>query len=137
MVALDGDCPQAASFKDNATREVELTSQKRERLHQVQLGKPNVVEHIINTGDAPPVKVPPQPIPFQYQDRMQDQLQEMVLHTQPLVCPSCVHDKEQWGDQDLCGLCAAQQVHKEGLLPSAQSRRTPTEVCTEAGVLQD
>ncbi len=50
--------------------------------------------------------------------------------------PNCVHAKEQHGDQDVCGL-SAQDVHKERLLPSAQSRWTRIEACTQAGVLQD
>ena len=30
-------------------------------------------------GDAPPVKIPPRPIPCQYQDCVQNQLQEMAI----------------------------------------------------------
>ena len=98
MVVLDEDCQQAVPFKDNATRNAELDTpkayhpalgtvlKKHERLYQMQLGKTNVAEHVINTGDAPPVKVPPQPIPFQYQDCVQDQLQEMV--TAGIIRPS-------------------------------------------------
>ena len=90
MLVLDGDCPQAAPFKDSAARPGVLDTPKdyhpalgpvlkeHERLFQVQLGKTNVAEHVIDTGEAPPVKVPPRPIPFQFQDRVRDQLQEMA-----------------------------------------------------------
>ena len=98
MLVLDEDCQQAVPFKDNATRNAELDTpkayhpalgtvlKKHERLYQMQLGKTNVAEHVINTGDAPPVKVAPRPIPFQYQDCVQDQVQEMA--TAGIIRPS-------------------------------------------------
>ena len=42
---------------------------EHERLFRRQLGSTGIVEHVINTGDAPPVKVPPCPIPLHFTTR--------------------------------------------------------------------
>ena len=42
------------------------------------MGWTHVTEHIIDTGDAAPIKVPPRPIPFHYQDKVHRHLQEMA-----------------------------------------------------------
>lgn len=88
-LVLDEECPQAMPLKDTPTSQVERDYpsdyhsalgpilKEHERLFRLQLGKTHIAEHVIDTGDAPPVKVPPRPIPFQYQDRVQTQLQEM------------------------------------------------------------
>ena len=38
----------------------------------------NIAEHVIDTGEASPVKVPPRPVPFHYKDCVHAQLQEMA-----------------------------------------------------------
>ena len=43
-----------------------------------QVDRTLVTEHIIDTGDAATVKVPPRQIPFHYQDEVHCQLQEMA-----------------------------------------------------------
>ena len=90
MLVLDGEYPQAAPFKDNTATHEEFDTPKdyhpalatvlkeHEDLFKTQLGTTDIAEHVIDTGDAEPVKVPPRPIPFQYQDRVRDQLQEMA-----------------------------------------------------------
>ena len=47
-------------------------------LFSQQIGQTNIAHHIIDTGSAKPVKVPPCPIPFHYVDRVQKQLTDMA-----------------------------------------------------------
>ena len=47
-------------------------------LFQTQLGKTGITEHTINTGDAAPIKVPPHLIPFHFQEKVYQQLQDMA-----------------------------------------------------------
>jgi len=47
-------------------------------LFSTQLGQTSVTNHVIDIGDATPVKVPPQPIPFHYVEKVNSQLQEMA-----------------------------------------------------------
>jgi len=42
------------------------------------IGRTTARQHIIDTGDAQPVKVPPTPIPFHLVDQVQCQLKDMV-----------------------------------------------------------
>ena len=49
---------------------------EHELLFRTQLGRTNIAEHVIDTGEASPVKVPPRPVPFHYKERAQ--LQEMA-----------------------------------------------------------
>ena len=42
------------------------------------LGRTTVTEHVIETGEASPVKVSARPIPFHYLERVHHQLQEMA-----------------------------------------------------------
>ena len=90
MLVLDEDCPQAMPFKDCTAGQAKFDMPKdshptlgpvlkeHEKLFQVQLGLTDVTEHVIDTGDAPPVKVPARPIPFHYRDIVHDQLLEMA-----------------------------------------------------------
>ena len=52
--------------------------QEYQELFTMQIGWTHVTEHVINTGDACSVKVPPHPILFHNQDKVYTQLQEMV-----------------------------------------------------------
>ena len=47
-------------------------------LFKSDLGCTTVAEHVIETGDAAPVKVPPHPIPFHYAEHVHKQLEEMA-----------------------------------------------------------
>ena len=47
-------------------------------LFSQQIGQTNIAHHIIDTGNAKPVKVPLHPIPFHYVDRVQKQLTDMA-----------------------------------------------------------
>ena len=48
------------------------------KVFKSRVGRTQVTKHIINTGDAAPVKVPPRPIPFHYQDKVHSLLQELA-----------------------------------------------------------
>ena len=48
------------------------------QLFSTQLGKTTTMEHVIDTGEAASIKVPPRPIPFHYAERAHNQLQEMA-----------------------------------------------------------
>ena len=86
----DDDLPQAMPFsvKDSCKVEIDMPQnylkalesvlKDHEALFRCQLGKTNVAKHVIDTGDAPPVKLPSRPIPFHYTEQVQSQLKDMV-----------------------------------------------------------
>ena len=90
MLALDEEYPQAipAKAKDDGQAELEMPTEyhpalkpvlkEYEVLFKQELGQTNVAEHVIDTGDALPTRVPPRPIPFHFAERVQNQLQEMA-----------------------------------------------------------
>ena len=90
MLVLDEDYPQAMPFKDTSTSPAEFDNpsdyhlalgpvlKEHESLFKLYLGRPHIAEHAIDMGNAPPVKVPPCPISFQYQYCVHNQLQEMA-----------------------------------------------------------
>ena len=90
MLALDEEYPQAvpAKAKDDGQAELEMPAEchpalkpvlkEYEVLFKQELGQTNVAEHVIDTGDALPTRVPPRPIPFHFAERVQNQLQEMA-----------------------------------------------------------
>ena len=85
---LDDDCPQAMPFKGSSQNELDMPKDCHPALSQVlkehqmlfttQLGRTKITEHVIDTADAPPVRVLPRPIPFHYKEQVHDQLQEMM-----------------------------------------------------------
>ena len=92
MLVLDDQCPQAMPFKGNTDGERKFDMpddfhptlvpvlKEHEQLFRTQLGKTDITEHVIDTREAAPVKVPPRPVPFHYKDRVHTQLQEMARH---------------------------------------------------------
>ena len=90
MVVLDHDIPQAmpCSIKEshqvelgmpqNYHKSLELVLKEHAALFRCQLGRTNVAKHVIDTGDAPPVKMPSRPIPFHYTEQVQSQLKNMA-----------------------------------------------------------
>ena len=87
MLVLDDDCPQAIPHNAHHT-EFDIPTDCHPALNKIleeyrtlfktSLGLTNATEHVIDTGDSPPVKVPARQIPFHYKDRVQDQLQAMA-----------------------------------------------------------
>jgi len=65
--------------------------QEFEVLFSKQLGQTNVTQHMIDTGDAAPIKVPPWQIPFHYAERVHAQLQDMAREgiISPSISPWC------------------------------------------------
>ena len=47
-------------------------------LFSEHLGKTDVTNHVIDTGNATPIRVPPCPIPFYYVEKVHNQLQEVA-----------------------------------------------------------
>ena len=90
MLILDDECPQAMPSKALAvdTDTVDMPTDYHPALRQVlqdhamifrkDLGRTTIAEHVIETGEASPVKVPARPIPFHYMDHVHNQLQEMA-----------------------------------------------------------
>ena len=90
MLTLDDELPQAipTTVKDAAFPSYDMPTDVHPDLQKVvadhkllfsqQLGKTTITTHVIDTGDAAPVKVPPRPIPFHYAERVHNQLQEMA-----------------------------------------------------------
>ena len=60
-------------------------------LFSQQLGRTNVTEHMIDTGDALPIKIPPRQIPFHYVDKVHAQLEDMAKERiiRPSTSPWC------------------------------------------------
>ena len=89
-LVLDEERPPAMPFKSNGGDQAELDMptkyhpalepvlREHQKLFKTLIGWTHVTEHVIDTGDAAPVKVPLHPIPFHYQEKVQNQLQEMA-----------------------------------------------------------
>ena len=76
-------------------------------LFSQQIGQTNITHHIIETGNAAPVKIPPRPIPFHYVDKVQKQLADMVNEgiIRPSSRPWCapaVYVPKQNGEIRIC-----------------------------------
>ena len=69
-----------------------------------ELGCTNTTQHTIDTGTAPPVKVPSRPIPFHYAERVHQQLQEMAQEgiIRPSTSPCSLCPQALRRSQDLC-----------------------------------
>ena len=90
MLTLDDELPQAipTTVKDAAFPSHDMPTDVHTDLQKVvsdhkllfsqQRGKTTITTHVIDTGDAAPVKVPPRPIPFHYAEMVHNQLQEMA-----------------------------------------------------------
>ena len=90
MLILDDDVPQAVpcSVKDNPQVELDMPQNYPEALQSVlrehaalfrcQLGRTHITKHVIETGEATPVKLSPRPIPFHYTEQVQSQLKDMA-----------------------------------------------------------
>ena len=98
LIAMDDDCPQAipTTCKSHSSTTADMPSevhpsltpvlQEFKELFSQQLGKTNVAEHTIDTGDALPIRIPPRQIPFHYVDKVNAQLEDMVK--EGIICPS-------------------------------------------------
>ena len=112
-LVLDNEYPQAIPYKTDTTKSeldmptdyhssLESTLKQHSSIFQKRLGQTNITKHVIDTGNSPPIKVPPRPIPFHYVDRVQAQLQEManegiIQPSNSLWCALAVYvPQEQW-----------------------------------------
>ena len=117
IVTVDDDCPQAiptrcqdcssADMPSDAHLDLALVLENFKALFSRQIGKTNVAEHIIDTGDAPPIKIPPRQIPFHYADKVHAQLEDMVKEgiIRPSTSPWCapaVYVPKSSGDIRIC-----------------------------------
>ena len=113
ILVLDDDIPQSVlcSVRDNQEIELDMPQKFHKALESVpnndatlfrcQLSKTNVTKHVIDTGDATPVKVPPHPISFHYSEQAQRQLKDVAeeelldLATAPdvLQLSTCISQK--------------------------------------------
>ena len=90
MLILDDDIPQAMPCAIKESHQVELDMPQNYHkslkpilkdhaaLFRCQLGRTNVAKHVIETGNAPPVRLPSCPIPFHYTKQVQSQLKDMA-----------------------------------------------------------
>ena len=87
-LVLDNECPQAIPHRTETSESeldmptdyhpsLESTIKKHSSIFRKKLGHTNVTQHIIDTGNSQPIKVPPCPIPFHFADRVRAQLEEM------------------------------------------------------------
>ena len=65
-------------MSQNYHKSLELVLKEHAALFRCQLGRTNVAKHVIDTGDAPPVKLPSCPILFHYAEQVQSQLKDMA-----------------------------------------------------------
>ena len=103
MITLDDELPQAIPTACTGTNPTTVDMpvdvhpaltpilQKFKSLFSTELGKTNITEHTIDTGEALPIKVPPRAIPFHYAERVHQQLQEMTREgiIRPSTSPWC------------------------------------------------
>ena len=119
LITVDDDCPQAIPTKcrDYDPNTVDMPSDVHPSLKPVleefkdlfsqQLGRTNVTEHMIDTGDALPIKIPPRQIPFHYVDKVHAQLEDMAkegiirLSTSPWCAPA-VYVPKSSGEVRIC-----------------------------------
>ena len=87
-LVLDNEYPQAIPHRTETSESeldmptdyhpsLESTIKKHSSVFRKKLGHMNVTQHIIDTGNSQPIKVPPRPIPFHFADRVHAQLEEM------------------------------------------------------------
>ena len=114
---IDDELPQALpsrSTDSNISDLPEITHpavaqvvEEYKSLFSQQIGQTNITHHFIDTGNAPPVKVQPRPIPFHYVDKVQKQLTDMVNEgiIRPSSSPWCapaVYVPKPNGDIRIC-----------------------------------
>ena len=114
---IDDELPQALpsrSTDSNISDLPEITHpavaqvvEEHKSLFSQQIGRTNITHHFIDTGNAPPVKVQPRPIPFHYVDKVQKQLTDMVNEgiIRPSSSPWCapaVYVPKPNGDIRIC-----------------------------------
>ena len=114
---IDDELPQALPFKSTDPCALDLPKTDHPSIAQVievykslfsqQIGQTNITHHIIETGNAAPVKIPPRPIPFHYVDKVQKQLADMVNEgiIRPSSSPWCapaVYVPKQNGEIRIC-----------------------------------
>ena len=98
-LALDDELPQAipTTVKNTSDMPEDVHPglvhiiNNHKQLSSTQLGKTTTIEHVIDTGEAVPIKVPPRPILFHFAERVHNQLQEMAKDgvIQPSNSPWC------------------------------------------------
>ena len=118
-LALDDELPQAlpTTVKNSSVIPIEMLEDvhpdlahlinDHKQLFSTHLGKTTTMEHVIDTGEAAPIKVPPRPIPFHYAERAHNQLQEMAKNgiIQPSNSPWCapaVYVPKENGEIRIC-----------------------------------
>ena len=114
---IDDELPQVLPFKSTDPCALDLPKTDHPSIAQVievykslfsqQIGQTNITHHIIETGNAAPVKIPPRPIPFHYVDKVQKQLADMVNEgiIRPSSSPWCapaVYVPKQNGEIRIC-----------------------------------
>lgn len=100
-LVIDDELPQALPSKGTSPNQLDLPSDVHPALEQVieeykvlfsqHPRQTHVTQHIIDTGNALPVKVPPRPIPFHLVDQVQQQLKDMAQEgiIKPSSSPWC------------------------------------------------
>ena len=118
MLVIDSDLPQAIPFKTNMSETdsdmptdyhplLDSVLQEHRAIFRKKLGHTSVAEHVIETGDARPIKVPARPIPFHFQERVHTQLQEMadaglILPSNSPWCAPAVYVLKENGEVHIC-----------------------------------
>ena len=142
-LVIDDELPQALPSKSTGPSIPELPEithpvvaqvvEEYKSLFSQHIGKTNITHHLIDTGDAPPVKVSPHLIPFHYVDKVQKQLTDMVNEgiirpsSSPWCAPAvCVSKPNR--DIRICIDFVHSINTKKGLIPSSESRQATPKI---------
>ena len=134
---VDDDCPQAIPTKceDHSSKMEDMPSdvhpsltpvlEEFKELFSQQLDV--TAEHIVDTGDALPIRIPPRQIPFHYADKVHAQLEDMVKEgiirpsTSPW-CPQAVYVPKSSGEIRICvDFIQLNKITKKDSYPVPQS----------------
>ena len=100
-LVIDDELPQALPSKSTGPDQLDLPSnvhpalekviEKYKMLFSQHPGRTHITQHVIDTANAPPMKVPPRPIPFHLVDQVQQQLKDMAQEgiIRPSSSPWC------------------------------------------------
>ena len=97
---MDKECPEEiptlCKHTDTPTLDMPTdihtpTLHEFKSLCSCELGRTNITQHIINTGNALPIELPLRPIPLHCAERVHQQLQEMAKEgiIQSITSPWC------------------------------------------------
>ena len=144
-IIIDDELPQALPSKStdmpsDVHPALEQVIDEYRMLFSQNPGQTHITQHIIDTGNAPPVKVPPRPIPFHLVDQVQQQLTDMAQEgiIRPSSSPWCapaVYIPKSNGEIRICvDFVQLNRVTKKDSYPVSRANRPPPEISRQEDV---